>query len=56
MEYFRLTPRKKEIELGNLLIGMDLEMTGLNIDKHVILEIATLITNDNLEIVAQGTD
>lgn len=36
------------------LVWMDLEMTGLNPDSDSILEIATLITNDGLEIVAEG--
>jgi oligoribonuclease len=35
---------------------MDLEMTGLDPDRHVIVEIATLVTNDELEIVAEGPD
>jgi oligoribonuclease len=35
---------------------MDLEMTGLDHDRHVIVEIATLVTNDELEIVAEGPD
>ena len=29
-------------------------MSGLNPDKHVILEIASVVTNNNLEIVAEG--
>lgn len=33
---------------------MDLEMTGLDPDRHVIVEIATLITDDDLTIVAEG--
>jgi oligoribonuclease len=33
---------------------MDLEMTGLDPARHVIVEIATLVTNDDLEIVAEG--
>ncbi len=33
---------------------MDCEMTGLDPDKHVLLEIATIITNYDLEIVARG--
>ena len=36
------------------LIWIDLEMTGLNPDVDVIIEIATIVTNKNLEIVAQG--
>ncbi len=35
---------------------MDLEMTGLDPARHVIVEIATLITDDDLEIVAEGPD
>ena len=33
---------------------MDCEMTGLDPEKHVLLEIATIITNYDLEIVARG--
>lgn len=36
------------------LIWLDLEMTGLNPDTDRILEIATIITNPNLEILAEG--
>jgi oligoribonuclease len=35
---------------------MDLEMTGLDPGRHTIVEIATLITDDNLSIVAEGPD
>ena len=35
---------------------MDLEMTGLDPAVHVIVEIATLVTDDDLEIVAEGPD
>jgi oligoribonuclease len=35
---------------------MDLEMTGLDPSRHVIVEIATLITDDQLEVVAEGPD
>ncbi len=35
---------------------MDLEMTGLDPARHVIVEIATLITDDELNIVAHGPD
>ena len=33
---------------------MDLEMTGLDPDKDVIVEIATLITDDELNVVEEG--
>lgn len=36
------------------LIWIDLEMTGLNLNKDHIIEIATLVTNDNLEILEEG--
>jgi oligoribonuclease len=35
---------------------MDLEMTGLDATHDVIVEIATLITDDDLNIVAEGPD
>jgi oligoribonuclease len=35
---------------------MDLEMTGLDPTRDVIVEIATLITDDGLEILAEGPD
>lgn len=36
------------------LVWMDLEMTGLNPDRDTILEIATLITDNGLNVVAEG--
>ena len=39
-----------------MLVWMDLEMTGLDPSRHVIVEIATLVTDDELEIVAEGPD
>jgi len=38
----------------NNLIWIDLEMTGLEPQIDQILEIATVVTNKNLEILAQG--
>ena len=35
---------------------MDLEMTGLDPARHVIVEIATLVTDDELTVVAEGPD
>jgi oligoribonuclease len=37
-----------------VLAWMDLEMTGLDPTRHVIVEIATIITDDDLNIVATG--
>jgi len=42
--------------MAAMLVWMDLEMTGLDHTSEVIVEIATLITDDNLEIVAEGPD
>jgi oligoribonuclease len=38
------------------LVWMDLEMTGLDPSKDLIVEIATLVTDDDLDIVAEGPD
>ena len=38
------------------LIWIDLEMTGLNPDKDKIVEIATIITDANLDVLAEGPD
>lgn len=42
-------------EIGNLL-WLDLEMTGLDPDRERIIEIATLVTNKNLDILAEGPE
>lgn len=39
-----------------MLVWMDLEMTGLDHTKDVIVEIATLVTDDELNVVAEGPD
>lgn len=39
-----------------MLAWMDLEMTGLDPQRHTIIEIATLITDDELAVVAEGPD
>jgi oligoribonuclease len=42
--------------LHGVLVWMDLEMTGLDPEIDVIVEIATLITDDDLNVVAEGPD
>jgi oligoribonuclease len=42
--------------MSGMLVWMDLEMTGLDHTREVIVEIATLITDDELEVVAEGPD
>jgi oligoribonuclease len=39
-----------------VLAWMDLEMTGLDPTRHVVVEIATLLTDDDLQPVAEGPD
>jgi len=38
------------------LVWVDLEMTGLDPDRNVIVEIATIVTEADLEIVAEGPE
>ncbi len=35
---------------------MDLEMSGLDVHRHVILEVATLVTDDELVVLEEGPD
>lgn len=46
---------KKEVNITRF-VWIDCEMTGLNIQKDVLIEIATIITDTNLEIIAEGPD
>jgi oligoribonuclease len=39
-----------------VLAWIDLEMTGLDPARNVIVEIATIVTDDELKIVAEGPD
>ena len=38
------------------LIWIDLEMTGLRPDRHHIIEVATVVTDSSLEVLAHGPD
>ena len=38
----------------NNLIWVDLEMTGLDPEKEKIIEIATIITDSDLNVIAEG--
>jgi oligoribonuclease len=42
--------------VSEVLVWMDLEMTGLDVSRHTIVEVATLVTDDDLVIVAEGPD
>jgi oligoribonuclease len=39
-----------------VLVWIDLEMTGLDPSRHTIVEIATIVTDDELEIIEEGPD
>jgi oligoribonuclease len=41
---------------ADMLVWMDLEMTGLDHTSDVIVEIATLVTDDELNVIAEGPD
>ena len=39
-----------------MLVWMDLEMTGLDHTRDLIVEIATIVTDDELRVIAEGPD
>lgn len=45
---------EKKEKISPYLFWIDLEMTGLNVDQDQIIEIASVITDNNLEIIAEG--
>ncbi len=40
--------------MANVLVWIDLEMTGLNPERDTIIEIATVVTDDQLNVLAEG--
>ena len=36
------------------LIWVDMEMTGLDPDEYVVIEIASIVTNTDLDVLAEG--
>ena len=44
----------KTLQSRDSLIWIDLEMTGLDPDKEKIIEIATLITDSDLNVISEG--
>ena len=58
--YHRQNSLEIEMGKGNVhdsnLVWMDLEMTGLSPERDVIIEIATVVTDAELNIVAEGPE
>ena len=48
-------PTNGEQDRGSL-VWLDLEMTGLDVERHVIVEIAALVTDDDLQPLDDGID
>ena len=42
--------------MAHELVWLDLEMTGLNPKRHRIIEIATVITDSELNVIAEGPE
>ena len=51
-----ITSTADDSTIDPMLAWMDLEMTGLDPTRHAIVEIATLITDDDLNVIAEGPD
>ena len=49
-----MSDNKSEIKLSSNLIWIDLEMTGLDTSNDSIIEIATVVTDKNLNELAEG--
>lgn len=47
---------KKKNDTPSKLVWMDLEMTGLDSDRDVIIEMATIITDIDMNVIAEGPE
>lgn len=47
---------ERPTDAPDLLVWLDLEMTGLDVTRHVIVELAVLVTDSDLEPVDDGLD
>lgn len=56
MAGFEVEPMADFKEASKHIVWIDLEMTGLDIDTDKIMEIACLITDANLNVIATGPD
>lgn len=46
--------QEKMMEYSQTLVWIDLEMTGLDPQRDVILEIASIVTDNNLQLIKEG--
>ncbi len=53
-EYFNYSKKSMSNVKDTHLVWLDLEMTGLDVDKDYIIEIATIVTDNRLNILAEG--
>lgn len=44
------------IDISSNLVWIDCEMTGLDVEKDCLVEVAVVVTNDQLEILDEGID
>lgn len=44
----------QDVAKSGRMVWIDMEMTGLDPERHVVLEIATIVTDAELDIVAEG--
>ena len=51
-----MPPATPDAARDDRLVWLDLEMTGLDVTRHVIVEIAALVTNGELEPLDEGID
>lgn len=51
-----LSQSLKGVDMTNRLVWIDLEMSGLDPDRHVIVEIASIVTDSDLHSIAEGPD
>src|SRR3954466_12850711 len=51
-----MTPREDGTGAEDRLVWLDLEMTGLDLSRHVIVEIAVLVTDGQLTPLDEGVD
>ena len=47
-------PKKSKLVEASNMVWVDCEMTGLDLDNDHLIEIAVIVTDKNLEVLAEG--